>query len=126
MPLPFVVLTGMSNWQLKEVDVKASFNMEDITINVLSILLTPGNITIVQWPDGMLEERELAFGVNRRGQIVPNCPKKCPPKRPSNQPQKSPPNYLRNCHKMVSEIVLKIVPKMDLKIIPDTVFKNKA
>ena len=67
MPLPFVELTGMSNWLLKEVDVKDLFNMEDTTTNVLSILPTPGNITIVRWPAGMMEERELAFGVNRRG-----------------------------------------------------------
>ena len=67
MPLLFVELTGMSNWLRKEVDVKDLFNMEDTTTNVLIILPTPGNITIVQCPDGMMEERELAFGVNRRG-----------------------------------------------------------
>ena len=67
MPLSFVELTGMSNCLLKGVDVKDLFNMEDIITNVLSILPTPGNITIVRWPAGMMEERELAFGVNRRG-----------------------------------------------------------
>ena len=64
MPLPFVELIGMSNWLLNEVDVKDLFNMEDIITNVLIILPTPGNITIVQCPDGIMEERELAFGAN--------------------------------------------------------------
>ena len=66
MPLPFVELTGMSNWLLNEVDVKDLFNMEDIITNALIILPTPGNITIVQWPDGIMEERELAFGANHK------------------------------------------------------------
>ena len=66
MPLPFVELTGMSNWLLKEVDVKDLFNMEDIITNVLSILPTPGNITIVRWPAGTMVERELAFGANHK------------------------------------------------------------
>ena len=66
MPLPFVELTGMSNWLLNEVDVKDLFNMEDIITNVLIILLMPGNITIVQCPDGIMVERELAFGANHK------------------------------------------------------------
>ena len=66
MPLPFVELTGMSNWLLEEVDVKDLFNMEDTTTNVPSILPMTGNITIVQCLDGMLVERELAFGANHK------------------------------------------------------------
>ena len=66
MPLLFVELTGMSNWLLKEVDVKDLFNMEDTTTNVLIILLTPGNITIVRCPDGIMAERGLAFGANHK------------------------------------------------------------
>ena len=66
MPLPFVELTGMSNCLLKGVDVKDLFNMEDIITNVLSILPTPGNITIVRWPAGTMVERELAFGANHK------------------------------------------------------------
>ena len=66
MPLPFVELTGMSNWLLNEVDVKDLFNMEDIITNVLIILPMPGNITIVQWPAGTMAERELAFGANHK------------------------------------------------------------
>ena len=90
MPLPFVELTGMSNWLLKEVDVKDLFNMEDTTTNVHSILPTPGNITIVQWPDGTMEERELAFGANHKKKIE-NFPK----------------------------IVLKLSPKLSLKLPPE-------
>ena len=82
MPLPFVELTGMSNWLLKEVDVKDLFSMEDTITNVHSILPMPGNITIVQWPDGIMAERELAFGANhkKKQKLSPKLSLKLSPK----------------------------------------------
>ena len=66
MPLLSVEHIGMSNCLLKEVDVKDSFNMEDIIINVHIILPILGNITITQWPDGVGQKKESVYGASLR------------------------------------------------------------